>query len=193
MATLKEKGGSVSSDAPATTAIADSGKDASALMQAIDKAEPPEVAADDPQDSGQLQLTLSPETLEQMSKELRDALAQIANGFDSLTKPGEIFDTDQSFYVIDAFTIDDFVDQKTGEEKVKHIFRLEFDGGVIRNIMQSDARPRRILAKSFMLARGMGGRLRQGPFKMEKKTITGQIQPAYIFAQQPGFTQRAFQ
>lgn len=192
MATKTDKGVALSNEASEAVTQEIPAKDASALMKAVNAAEPPEIAADDPKDSGAMQLSLSQESLDAMTKELREALHQIANGFGELTAPGIIFGMDQPFYVIDAFTIDDYVDQTTGEEKTKHVFRLEFGDGVVRSVMQSDARPRRVLAKAFMLATGLGGRLKVGPYKFDKKAIPRQIQPAFIFSPQPGFEQIAY-
>lgn len=188
MPTKKEKGEAVSNSRSTAT---ETGKDASALIAAIEKTEAPEVAPDTKEPEALVLSQLSQQTVDLMTQELRTALHQIEKGFGELTAPGKIFEMDQPFYVVDAFTIPDYVDQTSGEEKIKHVFTLEFDGGVVRNTMQSDARPRRVLAKAFMLVNQLGGRLRIGPYKYEKKPIPRQIQPAFIFVQQPGFKQEA--
>jgi len=152
------------------------------------EAEAPEIAADDPQDAGTFSLaSISQETLDAMGVELQSLLHQIDTGFGELTAPGLIFSMDQPFDLIDGFTINDYVDRTTGEEKTKHVFRLEFDGGVVKNVMQSDARPRRVLARAFELINQMGQKVRMGPYKFTKKVIPNQIQPAFIFTEQPGF------
>jgi hypothetical protein len=152
-----------------------------AASAAVEKLEP------DSEISGPLNLVLSKELRDAMSLELREALEQIEQGFGDLTKPGDVFNLGQQFDVINAVTIDDYLDKTTGELKVKHVFQLQFSDGVVRNIMQSTARPRKALAEAFRLARGLGGRLRMGPYKMSRKAIPNQIQAAYIFEQQAGF------
>lgn len=178
MTDIKSKGEAVS------TATA---KDAASLMEAIAK----EDAAGDVQ--GKLTLgALSQTTVDELSQELRDALAQIDSGFGDLTAPGTIAAMNQAFNVIDAFTVPDYEDRSTGEIKTKHVFRLQFTDGVIRTVMQSDARPRKILARAFTLARQMGGRLEVGPYMFKSKPIPGRPQAAWILEQQSGFSQRAY-
>lgn len=140
--------------------------------------------------SGPLDLALSPQAQDALMLELNEALHQVTEGFQTLTKPGDIFALAQPFDVVDAITINDFVDRKTGEEKVKHIFKLEFPDGRVMMTMQSDARPRRVLASAFQKARALGRRVRVGPYLYESKKIEGQIQPAFIFTQQAGFQSR---
>lgn len=171
MATDKAKGEAMSKD--------------NALAKA--ETEAPEIAADDPQDITFSLASISQATLDSMGVELQGLLHQIDTGFGELTAPGLIFQLDQPFFLIDGFTIRDYVDQTTGEEKMKHVFRLEFDGGVIKNVMQSDARPRRVLARAFELINQMGQKVRMGPYKFTKKPIPRQIQPAFIFSEQVGF------
>lgn len=137
--------------------------------------------------SGPLSLALSQSAQDDVVRGLLESLHQVKEGFGELTKPGDIFMMDRPFYVIDAMTIADFVDQNTGEVKTKHIFKLEFNEGDVKMIMQSDARPRAILASVFSQARLLGERIAIGPYRMQKKEIPRQIQPAYIFVQQPGF------
>jgi hypothetical protein len=137
--------------------------------------------------AGVLDLQLSQETRDALTAEFLDALHQVQDGFGELTAPGKIFDMGLPFHVIDAATITDFEDQTTGEVKTKHVFRLEFEDGTVRNVMQSDARPRRVLASVFTSSRKLGARLKAGPYKYEKKAIPRQLQPAFIFTQQPGF------
>lgn len=130
---------------------------------------------------------LSAEARDLMTRELLEAMHQVQSGFGTLTAPGEIFKLDQVFHVVDAITIPDYVDQTTGEEKVKHIFCLQFADGVARNVMQSDARPRRVLANAFSTARQLGVAIKAGPYKYASKPIPRQMQPALIFEQQAGF------
>lgn len=146
--------------------------------------------ADDYQDekeiSGSLDMILSQSRKEDIIIRLRGLLGQVAEGFGDMTKPSDIFKMDQPFYVIGASTIDDYVDTNTGEVKTKHIFRLEFENGLVKNIMQSSARPRAVLAECFVLAAQIGGRLRCGPYKFTEKN-TRKPQPALIFSEQQGF------
>jgi len=137
--------------------------------------------------SGSLLLALSQDAQDEAMRTLIEGLHQVQEGFGELTKPGDIFNMDRSFNVIDATTINDFTDQNTGEVKTKHIFKLEFSEGDVRLVMQSDARPRAILASVFTRARLLGERIVAGPYKFSRKPIPRQIQPAYIFTQQPGF------
>lgn len=171
MASPKEKGEGVSK----TDAIAKTETDA------------PEIAADDANDTTFSLASISQATLDSMGVELQSLLHQIDTGFGELTAPGLVFQMDQPFDLIDGFTIRDYLDRTTGEEKIKHVFRLEFDGGVVKNVMQSDARPRRVLARAFELINQMGQKVRMGPYKFSKKVIPNQIQPAFIFTEQSGF------
>jgi hypothetical protein len=137
--------------------------------------------------SGPLALALSSETQDRLMQELQEAMHQVAEGFGNLVAPGEVAKQGLPFDVIDAITIPDYVDQRTGEEKAKHIFKLQFGDGRVVMTMQSDARPRRVLASMFQKARALGQRLKAGPYLYEQKSIVGQIQPAFVFAQQQGF------
>lgn len=137
--------------------------------------------------AGPLALALSSDATDRILAELSDALHRIEEGFGNLTAPGAIAVADRPFVIVDAMTVDDFVDKTTGETKVKHIFKLQFPDGDVKLTMQSDAGPRRILADAFRKARLVGHTLTVGPYKYVKKTIPGQIQAAYIFEQQPGF------
>lgn len=137
--------------------------------------------------SGSLQLALSSETQDALMQEMQDALHQVSEGFGELAKPGDIYKAGETFTVIDAITIPDFEDKRKGEIMVKHIFKLEFPDGRIKLVMQGDARPRRLLARSFQIARTLGQRIKAGPYIYGEKPITGQPQPAFIFVQQPGF------
>ena len=140
--------------------------------------------------AGPMQLALSQELQDKLMLEFQEALHQVESGFGSLTAPGDVAAMQTPFYVIDAITIDDFEDRQTGEVKVKHIFRLQTEDGRILNTMQSDARPRRVLANMFRAARGLGKRVAAGPCLYTKKVIPGQIQPAWIFDQQAGYRVR---
>ena len=137
--------------------------------------------------SGPLALALSQSLQDEAMQKLIESLHQVKEGFGDLTKPGDIYKLDTPFNVIDATTITNFVDQNTGEEKIKHVFKLEFPDGTVRLVMQSNARPRAILAEVFTQARLLGERIVAGPYKFEQKPIPRQIQAAYIFKQQPGF------
>jgi len=137
--------------------------------------------------SGPIALALSPELQDSLMLELSESLHQVAEGFGSLVAPGEIAKQGVPFTVIDAITIPDYEDRKTGEVKVKHIFKLETADGRVLMTMQSDARPRRVLARAFQVARTLGERVKAGPYLYEAKAIVGQIQPAFIFAPQKGF------
>jgi hypothetical protein len=137
--------------------------------------------------TGQITLNLSKEMRDALAVEFLDALQQIQDGFGELTAPGDIFKMNQPFHIIDATTINDYEDRNTGEIKVKHIFRLEFSDGRVLQTMQSDARPRRVMATGFSTSRRLGTRIKAGPYKYEQKAIVGQIQPAFIFVPQPGF------
>lgn len=188
---MAEKAKGVStSNAPATQ-----GKDATALVNAVANQEANKDAAmtaSQNEPAGPLTLGIPDDLRAQMSLELQQALHQIETGFGELISPTKIYEAGQQFHVIDGFTVGDYEDRQTGEISTKHIFRLETEDGVVLNMMQSDARPRRVIAKACMLAAGLGGRLRIGPYKLEKKKIIGQIQDALIFVPQPGFKQEAF-
>lgn len=142
--------------------------------------------------SGPLSLALSQETQDKLLQELHDALHQVSEGFGDLAKPTDIFSRGEVFHVVDAVTIPDYLDRRTGEEKVKHIFKLQFADSRVALVMQSDARPRRMLARQFTIARALGRGAIAGPYKYEAKPIPGQPQPALIMVQQPGFQARAF-
>lgn len=141
--------------------------------------------------SGPLQLALSQSMQDQLTIEFQEALHQVESGFGVLTAPTEVAAMQTPFYVIDAITINDYEDRSKGEILVKHIFKLELQDGRILHVMQGDARPRRVLASLFQKARAVGARLEVGPYLYEKKPIPGQINPAWIFAQQPGFKANA--
>ncbi len=140
--------------------------------------------------AGPLQLALSPELQDKLMLEFQEALHQVESGFGMLTAPGDIAAMQTPFEVVDAITLDDFEDRKTGEVKVKHIFRLQLPDGRVLQTMQGDARPRRVLANLFRSARSLGQAIVAGPYLYEKKVVPGQIQAAWIFAQQPGFKVR---
>lgn len=141
--------------------------------------------------SGPVQLALSTETQDRLLQEFQSAMHQVQEGFGDLAKPTDIYAQGLPFTVIDAVTIDDFEDKRKGEILVKHIFKLEFEDGRTMLTMQSDARPRRELAKLFTRARALGARVKAGPYKYEMKDVN-QPQPAFIFAQQPGFQVLAY-
>lgn len=170
------------------------GKDATALVEAIEDQEDAAMTASENEPAGALATvgTIPDALRAQMSLELQEALRQIEAGFGDLSKPTDVFNRGQEFWIIDGFTIPDYEDKATGEVKTKHIFRCETAEGLIFSMMQSDARPRRVVARALTLAAGLGGRLRFGPYKLEKKKIVGQIQDALIFVPQAGFKREAF-
>src|SRR6267142_2237008 len=135
--------------------------------------------------SGPLQLALSTETQDKLMQALQESLHQVSEGFGDLIAPGKICAMDLPFTVIDAITIPDYVDKKTGEEKVKHIFKLEFEDGRVMLTMQGDARPRRILASMFQQARALGAKAKAGPYRYAPKEVNN-INPAYVFVPQKG-------
>lgn len=137
--------------------------------------------------SGPLALALSPALQDKLMLEFQEALHQVESGFGTLTAPGDIALMAVPFKIIDAITIDDFEDRKNGEIKTKHIFKLELADGRVLHTMQSDARPRRVLAQLFQRARQLQMPIVAGPYLYEKKKIEGQIQAAWIFQQQPGW------
>src|SRR6267142_5156079 len=136
--------------------------------------------------SGPLQLALSTETQDKLMQALQESLHQVSEGFGDLISPGKIHAMDLPFTVIDAITIPDYVDRTTGEEKVKHVFKLQFDDERIMLTMQGDARPRRTVASLFQKARALGARAKAGPYKYGTKDVKN-INPAFIFVEQPGF------
>lgn len=136
--------------------------------------------------TGPMRLALSQAMQDQLALEFQEAMHQVESGFGSLTAPGDIAAMKTPFKVIDAITIDDFEDRKTGEIKVKHVFKLEMADSRVFFTMQSDARPRRALADFFRKGRAVGARVEVGPYLYEKKDV-GQIQAAWILVQQPGF------
>lgn len=137
--------------------------------------------------SGSLALALSQVTQDQAVKDFLESLHQVQEGFGDLSKPGDIYDRQEVFEVIDAVTIEDYEDRRKGEILTKHVFKLQFLDGRIAFVMQSNARPRKMLALMFTSARLNGIRAIAGPYKFVKKVIPGQPQAAYIFEQQPGF------
>lgn len=136
-------------------------------------------------------VNISPELRDKLTAELQKALHSIETGFDVLTKPGDIEKTGVTFSVVDALLIPDFIDKRTGEESEKCIFRLQYDDGRVVTVMQSAARPRKVIAQAFESAMQLGVRLTMGPYKFVRKGV-GQIQDAVIFEQQANFrvTQR---
>lgn len=140
--------------------------------------------------TGSLSAVLSVATREALAGELAELMHQVQEGFGELTAPGEVFKAGEVFDVIDAITINDYLDMRTGEEVAKHIFRLQYPDGRVVCVMQSDARPRRVLARTFAVGRALGDPVVAGPYKYVKKAIKNQIQAAYIFEQQPGFRVR---
>lgn len=179
--TAKSKGGSVSTKAEVETNENEAVTDA---KQAL-------IVTGDGDVSGPLQLALSQQMQDQLMLELQDALHQVQEGFGELSKPRDLFAQEAVFDVVDAITISDFEDRRSGEVLTKHIFKLQFPDTRIALVMQSDARPRRILAQAFARARALGGRIVCGPYKFGQKTIPGQPEPAMIFVQQPGFEAKA--
>ena len=140
--------------------------------------------------SGSLMLALSEGARDEVLKQFLETAHRVLEGFDDLTKPGDILKTDRAFDVIDAATITDYVDKDTGEVKTKHLFKLQFPEGDTRMVMQSTAPPRAAVADLFTLARQTGQGIVLGPYKFGTKN-TGRIQPAIIFVQQPGFKLRS--
>ena len=140
--------------------------------------------------SGPLTLALSQTARDDAMRQFMEELHRVQEGFGDLTKPGDIYKMDRAFDVIDATTITDYVDQKTGEVKTKHVFKLQFAEGDVRMVMQSTAGPRAALASLFASARLLGERIAVGPYKFTEKAIPHQIQAAIIFVQQPGFAVR---
>lgn len=134
----------------------------------------------------QFLMQMSQEETDRLLRELNESLYQAEQGFGQLTKPSEIAASEQAFTIIDAATINNFLDTATGEESVKHVFRLQFDDGRVAQIMQSNSRPREVLADCFIKARALGARLAMGPYKLVAKAGK-QIQPALIFEQQSGW------
>lgn len=176
MPTNKEKGEAASND----NSIAKTETEAPETSQSIDLAQ-----------ARQMLGNLSRETVDKLSLELTETLHQVTLGLDDKIKVSKIFDRGDSFKVIDATTLTEYLDKRTGEISSKHIFVLEFPQGDVQVIMQSDAQPRARLVKLFSTARALGARAEAGPYKMEKKEV-GQPQPAFIFEKQPGFQARAF-
>jgi hypothetical protein len=136
--------------------------------------------------SGPLDLALSQGMRDELVRELLESIARVKEGFGTLVKPGTLYDQGRSFHVIEAFTVNNFVDRDTGEIRTKHLFKLQFDEGDVATIMQSDTGPRGELAGLFTRARALGGKIMAGPYKFETKD-TKRPNPAFIFVQQPGF------
>lgn len=137
--------------------------------------------------TGPIELALSSSERDEIIKQFREKLHRVKEGFANLTSPGKVFEMATPFHVIDAITVTNFTDKQTGEVKVKHIFKLEMPDARILYVMQSDAPPRATLAEMFRDARALNiNRLKAGPYLYEKKDVK-QIQPAYVFTQQPGF------
>lgn len=137
--------------------------------------------------SGPLELALSSDARDELIKQFREKLHRVKEGFGNLTSPGDVFKMAEPFFIIDAVTVENFTDRKTGEVKTKHIFKLQMSDGRIYFTMQSDAPPRATLAEMFRDARLLNvNRLKAGPYLYEQKDVN-QVQPAYIFVQQPGF------
>lgn len=180
-----QKGGAVSPDNP-------QGKPGAALTTPTATQATALQTSGDGDVSGPLALALSQEMQDQLLRELQDALHQVSEGFGDLAKPTDICDRGEAFYVVDAITIDDYLDKRKGEILTKHIFKLQFEDGRVALVMQSDARPRRTLAKQFTTARALGCSAIAGPYKYDKKAIPGQPQAALIMVQQPGFQAKAF-
>lgn len=167
-----------------------SAKDAaSEAVSTTEKAEPSQalVVSGDGDVSGPLVLALSANLQDKLMLEFQEALHQVESGFGTLTAPGDVAAMGVPFSVIDAITIDDFEDRKNGEIKTKHVFKLELADGRVLHTMQSDARPRRVLAQLFQRARQLQMPIVAGPYLYEKRKIEGQIQSAWIFQQQPGW------
>lgn len=137
--------------------------------------------------SGPLNVALSQGARDEVLRKFLEDAHRVQESFGELTAPGDVFKMNRAFAVVDATTISDFVDQNTGEVKTKHIFKLVFPEGDVKMVMQSDAGPRASLASLFAGARLLGERIEVGPYKFDQKPIPRQIQPAYIFVQQPGF------
>lgn len=145
------------------------------------------VTTDDGDVSGPLLLALSQTKQDELILAFQESLHQVQEGFGELSKPRDLFAQGMPFNVIDAITIDDFEDKRKGEILTKHIFKLEFEDGRVALVMQSDARPRRILAQTFARARALQVKAKAGPYKFAQKPIPGQPEAAFIFVQQPGF------
>jgi hypothetical protein len=137
--------------------------------------------------SGPLMLALSQTKQDELILAFQEALHQVQEGFGELAKPRDLCAQGLPFNVIDAITIDDFEDRRNGEILTKHLFKLQFEDNRIAWVMQSDARPRKIMAQTFTRARALQMRLRAGPYKFAPKVIPGQPEPAQILVQQPGF------
>lgn len=176
MSNLKEKGVAVSSeqDVKAATVV-----DTTAVVKREDT-------------SPQLRQALgglSRETVDKLSLELSETLHQVTMPLEDRVKASKIHQRGESFMIIDATTIRDFEEKRTGDISDKHVFVLEFATGDVEVIMQSDAKPRRRLADMFSLARSLGRSALAGPYRIEAKAV-GQAQDALIFEKQPGFQAR---
>jgi len=136
-------------------------------------------------------VNLSPELRDQLTRELQQTLHAIETGFDTLTKPTDIANAGATFHVIDGVVIDDYVDKRTGEQTSKVVFRLQYEDGRVVNVMQSAARPRRLIARACEQANGLGYKFKAGPYKYIKKGV-GQIQDAIIMEQQSGWRQEVY-
>ena len=137
------------------------------------------------------QVNISPELRDKLSEQLQKTLHAIETGFDTLTKPSDIEKEGEAFWIVDGLLIEDFVDKRSGEETAKCIFRLQYEDGRVVNVMQSAARPRKLLAEACELSRQLGGAFKAGPYKYVKKGV-GQIQDAIIFEQQAGWRQEVY-
>lgn len=163
--------------------------DASKTALATNAGASPDEYKDEQDIGGSLDMVLSQGVRDSLMLEMREMLEQVTEGFNELTKPSDIYKMDQPFIIVGALTIEDYEDKNTGELKTKHIFRLQFEDGIVKNIMQSTARPRAVLAKMFYAARQLGLGVACGPYKFTEKA-TGKPQPALILAQQKGFACR---
>ena len=132
-------------------------------------------------------MALSEQARDVLIQKFQEKVHRVKTGFDALTKPGDIYKQGQPFFVVNALTVEDYLDKRKGELLTKHIFQLEFEDDRVVNIMQGDAGPRRELAELFITARTLGASAKAGPYLFTEKPIPGQPQPAYIMVQQPGF------
>src|SRR5689334_4070904 len=95
--------------------------------------------------SGPLHLAISDAARDVLIQKFQEKIHRVKTGFDALTKPGDIHKQGQPFWVVNALTIDDYLDKRKGELLTKHVFQLEFEDDRVVNIMQGDAGPRREL------------------------------------------------
>lgn len=143
-----------------------------------------EIATKEPQ----FRLGLSEMMQEKLSIDLARTLHQIEMGIGD-TSASKVAKLGVSFFVVDGVYIDEFEDRKTGEVKSKVVFQLDCDDGVVRTIMQSAARPRKLLADACEQARMLGARFKAGPYKFTSKTVNAGPSDALIFEAQPGCRQ----